>query len=156
MGLIPMFEHNGSGNGKPIKINLYDDEWFPKISHLTGTLTDTDKNVIEALVGKDPSETWEDVARRVGITSRQLYNIRQKKEVQEACYVLSKELFKSDLPDVLKVLTRKAKVGEGWAVKLFLELVGELRSDRGGSCVDDDFRFGIPETKSDDFPPLRV
>jgi hypothetical protein len=156
MGLIPMFEHGENGNGKSGKINLYDDEWFPKISHLTGTLTDTDKSVIEALVGKDPSETWEDVARKVGITTRQLYNIRQKNEVQEACYVLSKELFKSDLPDVLKVLTRKAKSGEGWAVRLFLELAGKTHTKSDCGDEDESYRFGIPPGESDGPAQLRA
>jgi hypothetical protein len=121
-----------NGNGKAGKISLYDENWFPKISMLVSGLTDTDKTAIEAIVGKDPSETWDETAAKIGITARQLFNIRQKEEVQKACYFIAKEFFKGDVPDVLKVLAKKAKAGEAWAVRLFLEVAGEIKTRQIG------------------------
>ena len=118
---------NGNGNVKANKINLYDENWFPKIADLTRNMTETEKKAIEEIVSKNPDETWEVTAKKVGITVRQLFNIRQDEKVQEACYTITKDLFKSDLPDVLKKLTEKAKRGEAWAVKLYLEVAGELK-----------------------------
>lgn len=108
------------------KISLFDERIFPKIAEKFKDLTDTEKRAIEVMVSKEPYDTWEETAMEIGISTRQLYNIRQNEVVQEACYLIAKTLFKSDIPDVYKTLTRKAKEGEGWAVKLFLGLAGEL------------------------------
>ena len=114
------------------KINLSDDKWFPKISETVNKLSETEKKAVEVMVVKNPSETWQSVAKKIGITTRQLYNIRQNENVQTICYQISKELFKSELPDVLKTLTQKAKAGYSWAVRLFLEVSGELKEDKKG------------------------
>jgi len=90
-------------------------------------LTETEKKAIGVIVAKEPSDTWDEVARRIGITVRQLYNIRQNGKVQEACYIIAKELFKTETPDVLKVLAKKAKSGDNYCIKLFLEVSGELK-----------------------------
>lgn len=103
-----------SGNRKGGKVNLLDENWFPKISHLVAGLTDTEKRAIEVIVAKEPSETWDEVAKRIGITVRQLYNIRQNGKVQEACYIIAKEFFKTETPDVLKALAKKAKNGDNY------------------------------------------
>lgn len=108
------------------KINLYQENWFPKVSHIINRLNETEKRAIEVLVVKNPKDNWDKVAKQIGITRRQLFNIRQNSDVQDACYIISKELFTSDLPDVLKTLTNKAKSGEAWAVRIFLEIAGEL------------------------------
>lgn len=115
------------GNATNHRINLFDEKLFPKIADLVRDLSDTERKAVEEIVLKDPKENWQDVAKRVGVSERQLRNIRQKNEVQEAVYKVSKELFKTEVPDVLKVLTAKAKKGEAWAVKLFLEVSGELK-----------------------------
>jgi hypothetical protein len=114
------------GNHFPAKINVYDEEWFPEIADLVKGMSDTQIRSIECMVSKDPADTWATVAKRIGISERQLRNIRQEENVQDACYRISKKLFKSDLPDVFRVLSRKAKSGQAWAVKLFLEVSGEL------------------------------
>ncbi len=113
------------GNKEIGKVSLYDENWFPKIAYLVRDFTETEKRAVEMLVAKDPSETWENVAKKIGISTRQLFNLRQSETVREACYVIAKELFKGDIPDVLKVLTRKAKSGDNFCVKLFLEIAGE-------------------------------
>ena len=123
-----MKRQGNSGNGK---ISLYDENWFPKISDLTTGLTETEKKAIEVIVAKEPSDTWDEVAKRIGITTRQLYNLRQNGEVQEACYIIAKELFKTETPDVLKVLAKKAKNGDNYCIKLFLEVSGELKQSAG-------------------------
>jgi hypothetical protein len=122
-----MKRQGNNGNGKTGKISLYDENWFQKISHLVAGLTETEKKAIEVIVAKEPSDTWDEVAKRIGITARQLYNIRQNGEVQEACYIIAKELFKTETPDVLKVLAKKAKNGDNYCIKLFLEVSGELK-----------------------------
>ncbi len=126
------------------KITLYDDTWFPKISHLVSTMNESEKKAVEAIVAKDPSETWEDVAHKIGISSRQLFNIRQDEKVQEAIYIISREVFKTDTPDVLKTLTRKAKAGEPWAVRLFLEIALRFSKEFDEPDFEDDrFRFPL-------------
>jgi hypothetical protein len=94
---------------------------------LVKNLNETERKAVEEIVVKDPSEKWDEVARRVGISERQLRNVRNKPEVQEAVYTISKALFKTELPDVLKVVVRKAKEGTAWAAKLFFEVSGELK-----------------------------
>jgi hypothetical protein len=112
------------------KLNIYDDKLFPLISDLLDDLNETEKRAIEEIVTKEPTEKWSDVAQRLNITDRQLRNIRNDTTVQEACYRVSKALFKSDLPDVYKTLTKKAKEGQSWAVRLFLEVSGELNEEK--------------------------
>lgn len=116
-----------NGKSKLGKINIFDDSSFPDVSRLIKGMNETQKRALDAIINKDPEETWPDVAQRVGITDRQLRNIRNEPKIQEACYLISKQLFQGDVPDVLKVLTRKAKSGNAWAVKLFLEVSGELK-----------------------------
>lgn len=151
-----MYEHGTIGNGNSGKINIYDDEWFPKISHLIEQLSETERNAVEVLLAKLPTDTWESVAQKLGISTRQLYNIRQKQEVQDAVYIVSKELFKSDIPDVLKALTLKAKSGEGWAIKLFLEVSGELKGKSDPDFDDSSYAFPIPGVTEDNRLKLRV
>jgi predicted transcriptional regulator len=110
---------------------LNDEEIFPLISDLLPDLNETEKKAIEEIIKKEPSENWSEVAKRVGITERQLRNVRNDAQVQEGLYRLGKALFKSEIPDVLKILTKKAKEGQAWAVKLFLEVSGELNDERG-------------------------
>src|ERR1051326_2938638 len=86
-----------TGNDNSGRITLYDEIWFPKISHLIGNMTESQKRAIEVIVAKDPSDTWEVVANKIGITSRQLFNIRQDERVQESVYIISRELLKGDL-----------------------------------------------------------
>lgn len=111
------------------EITIYDETWFPKISYLVTNMTDTEKRAIEVIVAKEPMDTWENTAQKIGITARQLFNIRQNEKVQEAVYIISREIFKGDTPDVLKTLTRKAKAGEPWAVRLFLEVALKLSEE---------------------------
>lgn len=112
------------------KISVFNEEWFPEIAGLVKGLNDTQIRAVEYLVTKEPSDTWNTVAKRVGISERQLRNIRNDGQVQEVCYQISKRLFRGDMPDVLKVLSKKAKAGNAWAVKLFLEVNGELAEDK--------------------------
>ena len=135
-----------TGNANSGKITLYDETWFPKISHLITDMTDTEKRTVEVVVAKDPVETWEDVAQKIGITTRQLFNIRQSEKVQEAIYIISRELFKGDIPDVLKVLTKKAKAGEPWAVRLFLEVAQEISQPKNEP--EDECYFAIEDARA--------
>jgi len=128
------------------KIALFDETWFPKISHLVTDMTDTEKRAIEVIVAKDPMATWEDAAQTIGITARQLFNIRQNEKVQEAVYTISREIFKDDVPDVLKTLTKKAKAGEPWAVRLFLEIALEL--SKPPKPADDEYVFPIEDARA--------
>lgn len=134
-----------TGNGNSGKITLYDEIWFPKISHLISGLTETEKRAIEVIVAKDPSETWESVANKIGITSRQLFNIRQNERVLEAACTISRELLRGDVPDVLKTLTKKAKAGEAWAVRLFLEVAREI--SQPSTADEDKYYFPIEDAR---------
>ena len=129
-------------NDETEKINVYDDNWFPKISDLVAGMNDTEKRALEFIVAKEPADTWEHVAEKIGISSRQLFNVRQSPKVQEAVYVISREMLRGDVPDVLKTLTRKAKAGEPWAVRLFLEVAREISPPTRDQ--DEAFYFPIP------------
>jgi hypothetical protein len=135
-----------NGNTNSGKIMLYSETWFPKISELINGMTDTEKRAIEEIVSKDPSDTWDEVAQRIGISVRQLFNIRQNEKVQEAVYTISREIFKGDVPDVLKTLTRKAKAGEPWAVRLFLEVALEMSKPE--KSPDDEYCFPIEDSRA--------
>jgi hypothetical protein len=108
------------------ELKQFDYKGVPKIAGLLSRFNETQKSVVEEIVTKEPSENWSSVAKRIGISERQLRNIRRNPDIQETVYSIFKELFKSEVPEVLKVLTVKAKDGEPWAVKLFLEVSGEL------------------------------
>ena len=107
------------------ELNLFNPEVFPKIADLVKGLNETELRAVDALISKDPREQWPTVAKRIGVGERQLRNIRHNERVQEAVYTVCKLLFKSDIPDVLKVVTKKAKEGVPWAVREFLEIAGE-------------------------------
>jgi len=79
--------------------------------------------VVSAIIEKTPGVSWETIAKKLGISRRQLFNVRRSPRVQEALRTVAQQLLRSDLGDVLKVLTEKAKAGDNTAMRLFLEVV---------------------------------
>ncbi len=118
------------------ELKQFDYKSIPKIAVLLTKFNETQRTVVEEIVAKEPSENWSIVAKRIGIGERQLRNIRRNPDIQEAVYSIYKELFKSEVPEVLKVLTAKAKDGEPWAVKLFLEVSGELNEAKEPMSIE--------------------
>jgi hypothetical protein len=86
-------------------------------------LTPDELRVVTAIAEKAPGDSWENVGKRLGISRRTVYNMRQSPRVQEAVSAVARHLLRSDLIDVLNVLTQKAKTGDNAAMRLFLELV---------------------------------
>ena len=95
-------------------------------SDFTKGLNERERSVVFAIVEKDLNETWEAVAERLGISSRWLGKCREQKNIQDAVRGITRSLLKTDMPDVLKALIKKARTGDNYAMRLFFELAGEL------------------------------
>jgi hypothetical protein len=99
---------------------------LPEISQSINGLNNRDSIVVYAIVNKMSCVTWDGVAAQIGITRRQLFNLRREKRIQDAVREISHDFLISDLPDVYKTLTKKAKKGETSAMRLYFELAGEF------------------------------
>ena len=97
-----------------------------EISQSINGLNNRDSIVVYAIVNKMSCVTWDGVAAQIGITRRQLFNLRREKRIQDAVREISHDFLISDLPDVYKTLTKKAKKGETSAMRLYFELAGEF------------------------------
>lgn len=93
---------------------------LPRIAQDTG-LTERQIGIIQAILEKDPEDTWEQVAERLKISRRTLYAYRQDPQMQEVLLAATLDILKSELIDVVKALARKAKQGNVGAAKVMLE-----------------------------------
>jgi hypothetical protein len=110
-----------NGEGENARSGAIEPFRLPENARL-GLLAPEEVRVVVAIVEKTPGESWETVARSLRISRRQLYNVRQSARVQAVLGSIARQLLQSDLVDVLKVLTQKAKAGDNAAMRLFLEL----------------------------------
>ena len=95
-------------------------------SEYTKGLNERECSIVFAIVEKDLNETWEAVAERLGISSRWLWKCREQKNIQDAVRGITRSLLRTDTPDVLKAMIKKAKSGDNYSMRLFFELSGEL------------------------------
>lgn len=102
---------------------------IPKISQIIDGLNERDSMVVYAILEKKPGMTWEQVAKGLGITRRQLFNLRREQRIQESVRNISRDFLICDLPDVFKALAKKAKKGETSAMRIFFELAGEFEPE---------------------------
>ena len=110
---------------------------LPDFSLFLHGMNEKERTVVYALVEKPVGDTWDEVAERLGISRRMLYNYRQQKQIQDAVYSIAKSLLQTDTPDVFKALTAKAKAGDNVAMRLFFEVAGELnKTEEKDSAVD--------------------
>ncbi len=121
------------GNNEPIVL--------PIPSDLIGKLTETERRVVTAMLEKSVLDTWEQVAGKVGISTRQLFNIRQSDAVKEAYLLASREMLRADIPDVLKKMVEKAKQGDVPCMRLSLELTGLLSKGSADPNFVQDIKF---------------
>jgi len=97
---------------------------LPNTSQYFWGLNEYELKIVYAILEKNHKATWEQVAKKLGISRRQLYNWRQATKIQEPVRKISRDLLISELPDVYKALVRKAKSGDCSAMKLFFEIIG--------------------------------
>jgi len=66
------------------------------------------------------------VAKKLGVSRRTLFTLRQDKQIQDAVSSVMIEALKTDLVDVLKSLTNQAKKGNVGAARVILEYAEKL------------------------------
>jgi hypothetical protein len=98
----------------------------PQISQYLFGLNEHELKVVHAILEKSHKTTWEQVAKKLGVSRRQLYTWRQSSRIQEPLRNISRELLISDLPDIYKALVKKAKSGDCVAMKLYFEIVERI------------------------------
>jgi transposase-like protein len=103
---------------------------LPNTSQYLLGLNEYELRIVYAILEKNHKTTWEQVAKKLGISRRQLYNWRQSTRIQEPVRKISRDLLISELPDVYKALVKKAKSGDCAAMKLFFEIVGSIDDQR--------------------------
>lgn len=118
-------------NLKAGKLNIDDNESkslksFPNIAQIIFGLDERECAIVYALAEKRPGDTWEQIAKKLGLSRRQLFNLRCDKRIQGASVKIAREMLNADIPDVYRALTEKAKSGDIPAIRLFLELIGEF------------------------------
>jgi predicted transcriptional regulator len=113
---------------------------LPDFSQFLHGMNEKERAIVYALVEKPVGDTWDEVAERLGISRRMLYNYRQQKQIQDAVYSIAKTLLQTDTPDVFKALTAKAKAGDNVSMRLFFEVSGELRKaeEKDGAVENDE------------------
>ncbi len=114
---------------------------LPISAELLAQLNDTERRVVIAMLEKAVSDKWDDVAQRVGVSVRQLFNIRQSDAVKSAYLSAAREMLKADIPDVLKKMVEKAKKGDVPCMRLSLELTGILTKGSGDPNFVQDIKF---------------
>jgi hypothetical protein len=103
---------------------------LPNTSQYLLRLNEFELKVAYAILEKNHQTTWEQVAKKLGISRRQLYNLRQSQTIQEPIRKYSRDMLITELPDVYKALVKKAKSGDCGAMKLFFEVIGNIDEQR--------------------------
>ncbi len=104
------------------------DELLPNTAEISQSLSTQEWAVVSCILTKKPGETWETVARRAGLSVRQLFTYRQSQEVRSAVASLASVLMESELPEILGSICREAKAGNIAAARLYLEYFTGLDS----------------------------
>jgi len=112
---------SSTGNDNSQKMEQNHKNAFPIYSVTDKNLTPLQASVVYAIIRKSPEQKWSEIARRMRISERHLYNLRMNLDVVNTVNVISYNLLYCDVPDVLKALSEKAKAGDINAIKLFLE-----------------------------------
>jgi transposase-like protein len=113
---------------------------LPNTSQYLWGLNEYELKIVYAILEKNHKTTWEQVAKKLGISRRQLYNWRQSPKIQEPIRKYSRDLLLSELPDVYKALVKKAKSGDCGAMKLYFEIVENIDVQKQKAL---EFRRGV-------------
>lgn len=70
--------------------------------------------------------SYEEIAEKVGISSRQFYRWRQEPEFKDAVVQMALINIKDDLPDVFQANIKNAKKGNAKHIELIYKLMGML------------------------------
>jgi hypothetical protein len=93
---------------------------IPKIARVDG-LTEVEIQVMDAIVHKAPSDTWEKIAGDLKISRRTLFAHRQNPRLQEALISITLDVLKTEILDVIKSLIAAAKSGNPAAGRILIE-----------------------------------
>jgi hypothetical protein len=118
------------GNEKTHKLEQNSRNPFPIYSVTDKNLTSLQASVVYAIIRKSPKQKWSEIAKRMRISERHLYNLRMNLDVVNTVNLISYDLFYCDVSDVLKALSEKAKAGDVGAIKLFLEQADTVKQLR--------------------------
>ncbi|MFS0688297.1 phBC6A51 family helix-turn-helix protein [Sporosarcina sp. 179-K 8C2 HS] len=112
-------------------------------------LNENEIRAVKELANK-AGRTYEEVAKAVGISERQLYRIRQKPQVKAAVRELVIQDVEDDLPDIMRSLRSKAKRGDFRSQELVVKMTGLLveRSEVKQTIEDNRFK-GMSEEDID-------
>ena len=110
-------------------------ETMPKDAEMAQSISAEEWAVVSCILTKTPTETWENVATRAGLSVRQLFTYRQSAEVRKAVASYAAILMENELPEILGALCREAKAGSVPAARLYLEY----------SCGLDSLKEGVKE-----------
>jgi nitrogen regulatory protein PII len=94
---------------------------LPSFAQNLKGLNEKEITFVEAILHKAPGESWEKVAKTLGVSRRTLFAYRQDPRLQEALLSVTLDILKTELVDVIKAVAQKAKQGHVGAAKVILE-----------------------------------
>ena len=119
-----------NGKSRNVENSQKPPKMVPIISHHFDGLDIDELWIVYAILEKNPKTTWEYIAKKVGLSRRQLYNWRQSERIQKAVFNISRDLLLTEIPDVYRTLVKRAKEGDVGAMKLFFEIIEKGNEQR--------------------------
>ncbi len=105
-------------------------------------LNETEIRVVEEVANKG-GRTYEEIAKKIGISDRHLYRIRQKPHIKKAIKERTLQAVEEDVPDILGALRKNAKRGDFRSIELVVKMLGLIvdRSEVKQTTTIEDNRF---------------
>jgi len=86
-------------------------------------LTEKEIEIVTAIAGKG-TKNFDEVAKEVGVSTKTLFNYRQKPHIKKAVRALVLENTGDHLPEVMDILMKQVRKGNVRSLELYVKLLG--------------------------------